>query len=102
MPNNVHSSAKFYLTGVQGIYPVTNVMEIEEVNFNLSKEWSNLTQRPRLCTRARWETLLERRIKYFPSLVKFYLTGVQSIYPVTNFMEMEDVNFNLSKEESPS
>ena len=38
MPNNVHSSAKFYLTGVQGIYPVTNVMEIEEVNFNLSKE----------------------------------------------------------------
>ena len=34
----IHSSAKFYLTGVQGIYPVTNFMEMEEVNFNLSKE----------------------------------------------------------------
>lgn len=33
-----HSSAKFYLTGVQGIYPVINFMEIEDVNFNLSKE----------------------------------------------------------------
>ena len=34
----IHSSAKFYLTSVQGIYPVTNFMEMEEVNFNLSKE----------------------------------------------------------------
>ena len=34
----IHSSAKFYLTGVQGIYPVTNFMEMEEVNFNLGKE----------------------------------------------------------------
>jgi hypothetical protein len=32
----VHSSAKFYLTGVQGFYPVTNFMEMEEVNFNES------------------------------------------------------------------
>jgi REP element-mobilizing transposase RayT len=34
----IHSSAKFYLTGVQGIYPVTNFLEMEEVNFNLSEE----------------------------------------------------------------
>jgi len=34
----IHSSARFYLTGVQGIYPVTNFMEMEEVNFNKSKE----------------------------------------------------------------
>jgi REP element-mobilizing transposase RayT len=33
----IHSSAKFYLTGVQGIYPVTNFMEMEEVNFSFSK-----------------------------------------------------------------
>ncbi|MDN3655404.1 hypothetical protein QWZ08_07200 [Ferruginibacter paludis] len=33
----IHSSAKFYLTGEQGIYPVTNFMEMEEVNFNFSK-----------------------------------------------------------------
>ena len=30
----VHSSAKFYLTGEQGFYPVTNFMEMEDVDFN--------------------------------------------------------------------
>jgi REP element-mobilizing transposase RayT len=34
----IHSSARFYLTGVQGIYPVTNFMEMEEEDFNKSKE----------------------------------------------------------------
>ncbi|CAN5625914.1 hypothetical protein BH11BAC5_BH11BAC5_26030 [soil metagenome] len=34
----IHSSARFYLTGVQGIYPVTSFMEMEEVDFNKSKE----------------------------------------------------------------
>jgi REP element-mobilizing transposase RayT len=34
----IHSSARFYLTGVQGICPVTNFMEMEEVDFNKSKE----------------------------------------------------------------
>ncbi|CAN5800134.1 hypothetical protein BH11BAC3_BH11BAC3_12210 [soil metagenome] len=34
----IHSSAKFYLTGLQGIYPVTNFMEMEEVDFNKSIE----------------------------------------------------------------
>ena len=33
-----HSSARFYLTGVQGIHPITNFMKMEEVNFNLKKE----------------------------------------------------------------
>ena len=33
----IHSSARFYLTGVQGIYPVTNFMEMEEVDFNKDK-----------------------------------------------------------------
>jgi hypothetical protein len=28
----------------------------------------------------------------------FYLTGEQGFYPVTNFMEMEEVDFNKSKE----
>ena len=48
-----HSSAKFYLTGVPGIYPLTNFMEMEEVNFNLSKELFNEAQRPQLCSKAR-------------------------------------------------
>ena len=34
----IHSSARFYLTGVQGIYPISNFMEMEEVDFNKSKE----------------------------------------------------------------
>ena len=34
----IHSSAIFYLTGAQGFYPVTNFMEMEEVNFNKSKQ----------------------------------------------------------------
>jgi hypothetical protein len=28
----IHSSAKYYLTGVQGIYAVTNCSELEEIN----------------------------------------------------------------------
>jgi hypothetical protein len=34
-------------------------------------------------------------IEYFHSSARFYLTGVQRIYPVTNLMEMEELNFNL-------
>ena len=48
------------------------------------------------CT-GKWQ-LAANPIEYFHSSAKFYLTDVQSIYPVTNFMEMEEVNFNLSKE----
>ena len=33
----IHSSAKFYLTGEQGIYPVTDFMEMEEIDFNKGK-----------------------------------------------------------------
>ena len=48
------------------------------------------------CT-GKWQ-LAANPIEYFHSSAKFYLTGVQGIYPVTNFMEMEEVNFNLGKE----
>jgi REP element-mobilizing transposase RayT len=34
----LHSSARFYLTGKQGVYPVTNFMEMEEVDFNNDKQ----------------------------------------------------------------
>ena len=30
----IHSSARFYLTGVQGNYPVTNFMQMEDIDFN--------------------------------------------------------------------
>ena len=33
----IHSSAQFYLTGVQGLYPVTNFMEMEDLNFDHNK-----------------------------------------------------------------
>ena len=46
---------------------------------------------------GKWE-LAANPIEYFHSSAKFYLTGLQDIYPITNFMEMEEVNFNLSKE----
>ncbi len=29
---HVHSSAKFYILGVQGIYPVTSFIEPEDIN----------------------------------------------------------------------
>ena len=48
------------------------------------------------CT-GKWE-LAANPIEYIHSSAKFYLTGVQGIYPVTNFMEMGEVNFNLGKE----
>ena len=48
------------------------------------------------CT-GKWQ-LAANPIEYFHSSAKFYLTGVQGIYPVTNFMKMEEVNFNLGKE----
>ena len=46
---------------------------------------------------GKWE-LAANPIEYLHSSAKFYLTGLQGIYPITNFMEMEEVNFNLSKE----
>ena len=45
---------------------------------------------------GKWK-LAGNPIEYFHSSAKFYLTGVQGIYTVTNFMKMEDVNFNSSK-----
>ncbi len=48
------------------------------------------------CT-GKWQ-LASNQIEYPHSSAKFYTTGVQGIYSVTNFMEMEEVNFNWTKE----
>ena len=48
------------------------------------------------CT-GKWQ-LAVYAIEYIHSSARFYLTGVQDIYPVTNFMEMEEVDFNKSTE----
>ncbi len=45
---------------------------------------------------GKWQLAINP-IEYLHSSAKFYLTGEQGIYPVTNFMEMEDVNFNEDK-----
>ena len=42
-------------------------------------------------------TLCNNPLEYMHSSAKFYITGEQGFYPVTNFMEMEDVAFNESK-----
>ena len=46
---------------------------------------------------GKWQ-LAAYPIEYLHCLAIFYLTGVQGIYPVTNFMQMEKVNFNLAKD----
>ena len=37
----LHSSAKFYATGEQGLYKVTNFMELEDVDLSIPKLGSN-------------------------------------------------------------
>lgn len=44
----VHSSAEFYLTGEQGFYPLTNFMEMEEVDFNRIAEINLSSNKPGL------------------------------------------------------
>ena len=46
------------------------------------------------CTGKWW--LAANPVEYVDSSAKFYLTGGQSSYPVANFMEMEEVDFNES------
>ena len=46
---------------------------------------------------GKWQ-LADNPIEYIHSSARFYVTGVQGIYPVTNFMEMEDLNFNLNNQ----
>jgi REP element-mobilizing transposase RayT len=41
--------------------------------------------------------LCSNALEYLHSSAKFYLTGEQGFYPVTNFMEMEDMAFNENK-----
>ncbi len=47
-----HNSEKFYLTGVQGIYPATNFMDMKDVNLQLNEKYLKLSPRPRLCFKA--------------------------------------------------
>ena len=47
------------------------------------------------CT-GKWQ-LAGNSIEYIHSSARFYLIGVQGIYMVTNFMEMEDIDFNKRK-----
>ncbi|MFT3681942.1 MAG: hypothetical protein QM791_16835 [Ferruginibacter sp.] len=44
------------------------------------------------CT-GRWQ-LASSSVEYAHSSAKYYITGEQGIYPVTNFMEMEDLDFD--------
>ena len=39
-------------------------------------------------------------LEYLHSSARFYITGEPGIYPVTNFMEMEDVSFNDGKQQA--
>ena len=48
------------------------------------------------CT-GKWQ-LAVSAVEYIHSSAKYYLTGEQGIYAVTNFMEMEDVDFNKNKQ----
>jgi len=50
------------------------------------------------CT-GKWR-LATNPIEYMHSSAKFYLTGEQGFYLVTNFMEMDDVDFNGSGQHS--
>ena len=45
---------------------------------------------------GKW-TLCNNPLEYIHSSAKFYITGEQGFYPVTNFMAMEDIAFNESK-----
>ena len=53
-----------------------------------------LTQRPlreTLLERGKWN--LFSPVEYLHSSARFYIKGLHSSFPVTNFMEMEDVVF---------
>ena len=45
-------------------------------------------------------TLCDNPVEYVHSSAKFYISGEQGLYPVTNFMEMEDVAFNGSDQQT--
>ncbi len=44
----IHSSAKYYLTGEQGIYAVTNYMELEDIDLTSYRQARNKPQSPPL------------------------------------------------------
>lgn len=48
---------------------------------------------------GKWQ-LAPNAIEYLHSSAKYYLTGVQGIYEVVNFMEMEDVDFKEGRQQA--
>ena len=46
---------------------------------------------------GKWQLALNT-IEYLHSSAKYYLTGVQGLYEVANFMEMEDVDFKEGRQ----
>lgn len=55
---NIHNNAKLYLTGEQGIYPVTIFMEMEDVGFNKSGLIRTISATSSALLIAHGETLL--------------------------------------------
>ena len=54
--------------------------------------------------RGKWN-LVTDVTKYKHSSVKFYLCGEQGVYPVMNYLELEDIDFRLcwsSKRSTPN
>ena len=41
--------------------------------------------------KGKWN-LVENPVDYMHSSAKFYITGEQGIYPVTNYMALEDID----------
>ena len=76
--------------------------EVWEVSFDWkdcrSNEfvWQKLNYIHNNPCKEKWQLAINP-IEYLHSCAKFYLTGEQGVYPVTNFMEMEDINFNNDK-----
>ena len=46
-----------------------------------------------ILVRSKWK-LVESPVDYIDSSAKYYITGEQAIYAVTNFMELEDIDLS--------
>lgn len=71
--------------------------EVWELSFHWKecRSWEFVNQKPDYihdnpCSK-KWN-LCASPVEYPLSSAKFYITGEQGVYPVTNFMEMEDVD----------
>ena len=80
----MHSSAKFYITGVKGVYQITGYTEILDLDVTVMKEDGNTDDAtfPANCTRLKGD-MLGRNIthcnsfcllNYFNIIIKFFIT----------------------------